>query len=168
MLEIFLQGIIDHPLAANTSVVHAFLLWPETMRAPVAARVSPQGLQPWSTAASASSDRPAFESLCGDRWAANWTSFYAGGDGRFAISAEEDLGLATALGSLARLGLADARRLVVTRGGSNYVYPPDGDAPRVGIASWFFHSPSHVDEADALENLFRVGESLTRHLSRKA
>lgn len=38
MLEIFLQSIIDHPLAANSTCVHEFLLWPEALRTPVAAR----------------------------------------------------------------------------------------------------------------------------------
>lgn len=38
MLEIFLQSIIDHPIASNATVVHTFLLWPEALRAPVAAR----------------------------------------------------------------------------------------------------------------------------------
>ena len=32
MLEIFLQSIIDHPLAANAACIHAFLLWPEALR----------------------------------------------------------------------------------------------------------------------------------------
>ena len=46
MLEIFLQRIAEHPLAANSEKVHAFLMWPEALRAPVAARFAAFRLPP--------------------------------------------------------------------------------------------------------------------------
>lgn len=38
MLELFLQRIADHPLAANCDKVHAFCMWPEQIRTSVASR----------------------------------------------------------------------------------------------------------------------------------
>ena len=39
MLETFLQRSVDHPIVANSSALHSFLQWNETMRAPISARL---------------------------------------------------------------------------------------------------------------------------------
>jgi purine nucleoside permease len=57
-----------------------------------------------------------------DRWVSYWT----GGKGAFVMSGMEDTGVAAALSRLAAAGRADAGRLMVLRGGSNYTMPPAG------------------------------------------
>ena len=46
MLEIFLQRIADHPLAANCDKVHAFCMWPEVIRSAAATRCAAFHLPP--------------------------------------------------------------------------------------------------------------------------
>lgn len=60
-----------------------------------------------------------------DRWVSYWTK----GQGAFVMTGMEDTGVAAALARLQAVGKANAGRLMVLRGGSNYTMPPGkGDA----------------------------------------
>ena len=61
------------------------------------------------------------------------------------MTQEEDVAFAQALGSLDRVGRANASRLIVMRSASDYCYAPDGAA----LQPWFFHDDTHMAGREA-------------------
>jgi purine nucleoside permease len=59
-------------------------------------------------------------------WARAWTSYWTGGKGVFAMSAEEDTGVMQGLTFLARAGRARLDRVLILRAGSDYTVGPPG------------------------------------------
>jgi hypothetical protein len=87
------------------------------------------------------------------------TRFFTGGHGTFAVTDEEDLPIARALSALARAGRANASRLVVLRGISDYTCPPAADE----LTTWFW-SESHMVHG-AFDSLVRAGMPIVRQLT---
>ena len=90
--------------------------------------------------------------------------FWSGGGATFAVSQEEDLAIAHAIGALERATprpRANASRLVVLRAASDYTYEPRG----ADLKAWFFDDPLHMVATEAFSNLFAAGEPLLRHLA---
>lgn len=55
-----------------------------------------------------------------------WASYWTGGSGQFVMTAMEDTGVLNAIRQLERAGLADSKRVMILRTGSNYSMPPPG------------------------------------------
>src|SRR5271155_3135274 len=113
------------------------------------------------------------DSLCGDRywvgtsmdaWARRWVSYWTGGRGAFAMTAEEDAGIMQSLTFLARAGRVDVRRVLVLRTGSDYSAPGEGES----AASLLAHDANPRGESayhEALEAAFRVGSPVVDELA---
>jgi len=59
-------------------------------------------------------------------WARAWTSYWTGGKGVFAMSAEEDTGVMQGLSFVAHAGRASLDRVLILRAGSDYTIGPPG------------------------------------------
>ncbi|MBD5634002.1 MAG: purine nucleoside permease [Candidatus Eremiobacteraeota bacterium] len=128
--------------------------------------------------------RPPFvlqgDSLCGDRywigasmnsWAERWVSYWTGGRGSFAMTAEEDAGILQSLTFLAAAARGDGRRVLVLRTASDYAAPGAGGTAESLLA----HDAELGGESayrEALEAAYRVGspvvDELSSHWSRYA
>ena len=121
--------------------------------------------------------RPPFvlrgDSLCGDRywvgtsmdaWAEAWVSYWTGGRGTFAMTAEEDAGILQSLTFLAGAGRVDLQRVLVLRTGSDYSAPGDaGNA--ASLLAQDANSNGESAYREALEAAYRVGSPVALELS---
>jgi purine nucleoside permease len=93
------------------------------------------------------------------QWATDWTRLWSDGKGGFAMSDMEDQGIAAALSRLSKMGLADFRRVLFLRTGSNYcMQAPAQDVNKSLHAEYAGFLPS-------LEAAYRVGSRVTHELA---
>jgi purine nucleoside permease len=96
-------------------------------------------------------------------WAERWVSYWTGGAGVFAMSAEEDSGILQALTQLDHAGRAKLDRVLVLRAGSDYTVPPPGESAAEFLAketkAGFPATP------EALAGLYAVAAPIARFLS---
>jgi purine nucleoside permease len=120
------------------------------------------------------------DSLCGDRywvgthmndWAEHWVSYWTGGRGRYAMTAEEDAGILQSLTFLAGAHRVDRGRVLVLRTASDYDEPGAGmdaagmivsDNGGVGANGL----PAESAYIEALEAAYRVGSPVVNALAR--
>jgi purine nucleoside permease len=119
------------------------------------------------------------DSLCGDRyfvgtkmndWAEGWVSYWTGGSGRFAMTAEEDAGILQSLTFLAAANRVDRRRVLVLRTASDYDEPGAGMTAAGMVVSDNGLSaggmPAESAYREALEAAYRVGSPVVSELAR--
>ena len=96
-------------------------------------------------------------------WARQWVSYWTGGKGVFAMSAEEDTGVMQGLSFLARAGRANLDRVLILRAGSDYTVPPPGMSGAAFLAKETADSfPATVE---ALTNLYLVASPVAGYLT---
>jgi purine nucleoside permease len=121
--------------------------------------------------------RPPFvllgDSLCGDRfwvgasmnaWAEQWVSYWTGGRGTFAMTAEEDAGILQSLTFLAAAHRVDTARVLVLRTASDYDAPGDGEDAASLLASDTGKGGESAYR-EALEAAYRVGSPVVMELA---
>jgi purine nucleoside permease len=113
------------------------------------------------------------DSLCGDRywigpqmdaWAERWVSYWTGGHGTFAMTAEEDAGIMQSLTFLSHAGRADAQRVLVLRTGSDFSAPGPGES----AGDLLKHDADPFGESaafEAFESAYRVGSPVVLELA---
>ena len=69
-----------------------------------------------------------------NEWARQWVSYWTGGKGVFAMSAEEDTGIMQGLTALAHGGRARLDRVLILRAGSDYTIEPPGTSAAAFLA----------------------------------
>jgi purine nucleoside permease len=97
-----------------------------------------------------------------NRWANDWVSYWTAGEGRFSVSAMEDVGIAVAHRGLARAGRAAQDRLLILRTASNYTVPPDGIGAAESLAGEMRAGFSGY--VPALEAAYRVSARVVEEL----
>jgi len=98
-------------------------------------------------------------------WSQNWTTYWSGGQAHFATTQEEDAAVLRALMALERGELANASRLIVLRGASDYTFQPGG--LNVTLRKWFF-GRTHMVMTDTLNNIFSAGLPIVSALAAEA
>lgn len=97
-------------------------------------------------------------------WAERWVSYWTGGSGTFATTAEEDAGIMQSLTFLAQAERVDMHRVLVLRTASDYAMQGDrGDA-----ASLLAEDASTKGESaylESLESAYRVGSPVVNELA---
>ncbi len=121
--------------------------------------------------------RPPFvlrgDSLCGDRfwigaamnaWAERWVSYWTGGRGTFAMTAEEDAGIMQSLSFLAQARRVALDRILVLRTAADYSVPGNGEDASDLLAH---DANPHGESAyvEALEAAYRVGSPVVNALA---
>jgi purine nucleoside permease len=113
------------------------------------------------------------DSLCGDRywvgssmaaWAERWVSYWTGGRGTFATTAEEDAGILQSLTFLDGAGRVDRKRVLVLRTASDYAAPGEGQSAADLLAT----DANPLGEsayAEAIEAAYRVGSPVVNELA---
>jgi purine nucleoside permease len=96
-------------------------------------------------------------------WAANWVSYWTGGQGSFAMSDFEDTGVAQALQLLTQAGKADQNRLLLLRSAANYTVQPAGQTPAQFLAG--FNSNGLSGFLESLNSVYQVGSVVVRQIS---
>lgn len=96
-------------------------------------------------------------------WARAWVSYWTGGAGLFAMSAEEDTGVMQALTLLANDGRARLDRVLILRAASDYTVGPPG----VTAAQFLARETrdGFPAEAEALSSLYAVASPIARFLT---
>jgi purine nucleoside permease len=125
----------------------------------------------------ANARRPPFvlrgDSLCGDRywvgssmndWAERWVSYWTGGRGTFAMTAEEDAGIMQSLTFLGHGGRVDPARVLVLRTASDFAMPGD-DIDAATLLGRDASSGGESAYREALEAAYRVGSPIVAELS---
>jgi purine nucleoside permease len=97
-----------------------------------------------------------------DSWAAEWTSYFTGGKGKFATTAMEDTGTLLSLKSLAKSGLVDYQRVLVLRTVSNYDRQPRGMSAADSLAHQRIGAYSAY--LPSLEAAYAVGHTVVNEL----
>jgi purine nucleoside permease len=95
-------------------------------------------------------------------WAERWVSYWTGGKGVFAMSAEEDTGIMQGLTFLDHAGRARLDRVLILRAGSDYTIPPPGMT-----AGAFLAKETHDGfpaNQEALASLYAVAAPVARAL----
>jgi purine nucleoside permease len=97
-----------------------------------------------------------------DAWAAQWMSYFTGGQGQFATTAMEDTGTLLSLKNLAKAGRVDWQRVLVLRTVSNYDRQPRG----MSAADSLSHQRIGTYSAylPALEAAYAVGHTVVSEL----
>jgi purine nucleoside permease len=121
--------------------------------------------------------RPPFvlrgDSLCGDRfwvgpkmndWAERWVSYWTGGHGTFAMTAEEDAGIMQSLTFLAQAGRVDTKRVLILRTASDYDTPGNNMTAGALLAK---DADIHGESAylESLDSAYRVGSIIVKELA---
>lgn len=102
----------------------------------------------------------------GDRmndWAERWVSYWTGGQGVFAMSAEEDTGIMQALTLLAKGGRAKLDRVLILRAGSDYTVAPPGMTGAAFLAKE--NTDGFPATPEALDALYTVASPVVRALA---
>lgn len=92
-------------------------------------------------------------------WANDWLRLYTDGAAEFMTSNMEDSGTLTALHRLGRVGIIDAKRILVLRTASNFTMPPKGKT-----AAWSKTAPYPDNGFPALDSAFIVGNTVVQAL----
>ncbi|HUO21908.1 MAG TPA: purine nucleoside permease [Caulobacteraceae bacterium] len=98
-----------------------------------------------------------------NQWAEKWVDYWTGGQGVFAMSAEEDTGVMQALSFLAHGGRVDLNRVLLLRGGSDYTIEPAGVTGAEFLAKETKEGFPATPEA--LDNLYAVGAPVAKALT---
>ncbi|MEJ0065255.1 MAG: purine nucleoside permease [Caulobacteraceae bacterium] len=96
-------------------------------------------------------------------WARQWVSYWTGGKGVFAMSAEEDTGVMQGLSFLAHAGRASLDRVLILRAGSDYTIPPPGMSGAAFLAKETAESFPATPEA--LNGLYLVASPVASYLA---
>ena len=96
-------------------------------------------------------------------WAERWVAYWTGGQGVFAMSAEEDTGVLQALSFLARAGRVRLDRVLALRAASDYTLAPPGMSATAFLARE--NQAGYPATPEALDNLYRVGAPVVRALA---
>jgi len=96
-------------------------------------------------------------------WAERWVGYWTGGQGVFAMSAEEDSGILQALTQLDGAGRAKLDRVLVLRAGSDYTVPPPGESAAVFLAKET--TGGFPATPEALSGLYAVAAPIARYLA---
>ncbi len=96
-------------------------------------------------------------------WAERWVSYWTGGKGVFAMSAEEDTGIMQGLTFLAQDGRVRLDRVLILRSGSDYSVQPPG----VTAAAFLSQEATagFPAEQEALDSLYAVAAPVARTLA---
>lgn len=96
-------------------------------------------------------------------WAGRWVSYWTGGQGVFAMSAEEDTGIMQALTQLAQDRRARLDRVLILRAASDYTVGPPG----MSVAAFVAKEASEGFPAnqEALDALYTVAAPVARTLA---
>jgi len=96
-------------------------------------------------------------------WAEHWVSYWTGGQGQFAMSAEEDAGIMQALSFLAHAGRVRLDRVLILRAGSDYTIGP----PSLTAAQFLAKEAKDGFPAnqEALDALYAVAAPVARTLA---
>ncbi len=96
-------------------------------------------------------------------WAEGWTAYWTGGEGVFAMSAEEDTGIMQALTFLAQANKARLDRVLILRAGSDYTVGPPG----MSAADFVLKETNEGFPAtpEALDALYAVAAPVARALA---
>jgi purine nucleoside permease len=97
-----------------------------------------------------------------DAWAAQWTSYFTGGQGQFATTAMEDTGTLLSLKRLANAGRVDWQRILVLRAVSNFDQQPRGMSAADSLARQRIGTYSAY--LPALEAAYTVGHTVVNEL----
>jgi purine nucleoside permease len=97
-----------------------------------------------------------------DAWAAQWVSYFTGGQGQFATTAMEDTGTLLSLRNLARAGRVDWQRVLVLRTVSNYDRQPRGMSAADSLAHQRIGTYSAY--LPSLEAAYAVGHTVVNEL----
>jgi purine nucleoside permease len=96
-------------------------------------------------------------------WARQWVSYWTGGQGVFAMSAEEDTGVMQGLSFLAHAGRASLDRVLILRAGSDYTIPPPGMSGAAFLAKET--AESFPATPQALNALYLVASPVAAYLA---
>jgi purine nucleoside permease len=96
-------------------------------------------------------------------WAERWVDYWTGGNGQFAMSAEEDTGVLQALAFLARAHRVDLNRVLSQRAASDYTVGPPGMTAAEFLAKETKEGFPATPEA--LESLYAAAAPVARALS---
>ncbi|HLY77869.1 MAG TPA: purine nucleoside permease [Caulobacteraceae bacterium] len=96
-------------------------------------------------------------------WARQWVSYWTGGKGVFAMSAEEDTGVMQALSFLAHAGRASLDRVLILRAASDYTIPPPSMSGGAFLAKETAESFPATPEA--LNDLYLVASPVVAYLA---
>lgn len=97
-------------------------------------------------------------------WAERWVTYWTGGQGVFATTAEEDLGFMQALALQAQAGRADMRRVLVLRTASDYDMPPPGGRA-ADLLQTETAETGYSGYQASLEAAYRVASPVVRELA---
>jgi purine nucleoside permease len=96
-------------------------------------------------------------------WAERWVAYWTGGQGVFAMSAEEDTGVMQALTALSGAGKVDLKRVLMLRGGSDYSVGPPTLTPAQFLARET--EAGFPANQEALDDLYAVASPVARYLA---
>lgn len=96
-------------------------------------------------------------------WAQRWVPYWTGGQGVFAMSADEDTGVMQALTFLAKGGRARLDRVLILRAASDYTVAPPGMTAAAFLAKE--NSDGFPATPEALDNLYAVASPIARALA---
>jgi purine nucleoside permease len=96
-------------------------------------------------------------------WARAWVSYWTGGKGVFAMSAEEDTGIMQGLSFVAHAGRASLDRVLILRGGSDYTLGPPGMTAAAFLAKE--QGEAFPATPEALNNLYAAAGPVARYLA---
>ncbi len=96
-------------------------------------------------------------------WARAWTSYWTGGKGVFAMSAEEDTGVMQGLSFVAHAGRASLDRVLILRAGSDYTIGPPGMSGADFLAKETHEGFPATPEA--LTDLYQVASPVAAYLA---
>lgn len=94
-----------------------------------------------------------------NNWANDWVRLHSDQEGNYVTTNMEDSGTLTALHRLARIGRADASRVLVLRTASNFSVPPPGES-----ATWSATAEYPDRGLSALESAYSVGSTVVNAL----
>jgi purine nucleoside permease len=97
-------------------------------------------------------------------WAERWVSYWTGGHGTFAMTAEEDAGIMQSLTFLAQAGRVDTKRVLILRTASDYDTPGNNMTAGALLAK---DADIHGESAylESLDSAYRVGSIIVKELA---
>jgi purine nucleoside permease len=94
------------------------------------------------------------------KWATDWDKLYTNGEGKFAMTAMEDQGIANALSRLDAMKKVDFQRVLFLRTGSNFCLPPPGETAAQSMTA------EYAGMIPALEAAYRTGSVVLHELEK--
>ncbi|MCH4024433.1 MAG: purine nucleoside permease [Acetobacter sp.] len=97
-------------------------------------------------------------------WAERWVSYWTKGQGRFATTAEEDVGYMQALTAQAKAGRIDASRILLLRTASNFDMPHPGQTA-ANLLNDEAHGKGYAGFLPSVDAAWRVGSVVVKELA---